>query len=401
MLEDLRVNQQPSVGNRVIVNETPTKVQRLVLNGRKYLKNIEMENSLKSIVYVTVNTVNNKIYIGVHITETPWEWDRYWGCGVTGTSSYHFKHPKTPFQKACKKYGLDSFRRYTLFVYDTYEAALAMERQIVNEEFIKRPDTYNVALGGGRGLVPSEEIEVHQYDLEGNYIKTFRSISDAGRKNNVSQSSIHHAIITKGQSAGYYWSETRFTKLKIDSFKKSQSIPVFYYDKTGKYVGEARSMSEMAKQLDTCLSSVQKAVKRGTLCSGFYVSLEQMEIFPIKKYKRNKNLKIYQYSLAGEFLSEFENLNAARKALNKKMTRLSECIIEKRPCENYLWSYEKLESFPIKPRKEKQVAQYDLDGNLIKIWPTFRSCQKEFSNVRFVLSGVRSQTKGYKFEYIN
>ena len=71
MLEDLRVNQQPSVGNRVIVNGTPTKVQRLVLNGRKYLKNIEMENSLKSIVYVTVNTVNNKIYIGVHITETP------------------------------------------------------------------------------------------------------------------------------------------------------------------------------------------------------------------------------------------------------------------------------------------------------------------------------------------
>lgn len=71
MLEDLWVNQQPSVGNRVIVNETPTKVQRLVLNGRKYLKNIEMENSLKSIVYVTVNTINNKIYIGVHITETP------------------------------------------------------------------------------------------------------------------------------------------------------------------------------------------------------------------------------------------------------------------------------------------------------------------------------------------
>lgn len=30
-----------------------------------------MENSLKSIVYVTINTINNKIYIGVHITETP------------------------------------------------------------------------------------------------------------------------------------------------------------------------------------------------------------------------------------------------------------------------------------------------------------------------------------------
>lgn len=79
-----------------------------------------------------------------------------------------------------------------------------MEKKIVNEEFIKRQDTYNVALGGGGGLVPSEEIEVHQYDLGGNYIKTYRSISDAGRKNNVSQTSIHHAILTKGQSVGYY-----------------------------------------------------------------------------------------------------------------------------------------------------------------------------------------------------
>ena len=34
-----------------------------------------MENNLKSILYMTVNTVNNKIYVGVHITETPYEFD--------------------------------------------------------------------------------------------------------------------------------------------------------------------------------------------------------------------------------------------------------------------------------------------------------------------------------------
>lgn len=157
-----------------------------------------MENNLKSIVYLTVNTVNNKIYIGVHITENPYKFDNYYGCGITGTSCYHFKHPKTPFQLACKKYGLNVFKRYTLAVFDTYEDALAMERIIVNEKFIKRPDVYNTALGGGNGLVPSVEIEVHQYDLDGKYLKSYRSYSDAARKNDVSYPSILSAVQIKG-----------------------------------------------------------------------------------------------------------------------------------------------------------------------------------------------------------
>lgn len=47
-----------------------------------------MENNLKSILYMTVNTVNNKIYVGIHITNKPYEFDSYYGCGITGTQSY-------------------------------------------------------------------------------------------------------------------------------------------------------------------------------------------------------------------------------------------------------------------------------------------------------------------------
>ena len=34
-----------------------------------HMNNMEMENNLKAIVYLTVNTVNQKIYVGVHKTE--------------------------------------------------------------------------------------------------------------------------------------------------------------------------------------------------------------------------------------------------------------------------------------------------------------------------------------------
>lgn len=89
-------------------------------------------------------------------------------------------------------------------MYDDYEDALEMEKQIVTEAFIKRKDTYNVALGGGSGLVPTEEIPVHQYDLSGKYLTTYRSISDAGRKNHISYQSIHSAIISNGICKGSY-----------------------------------------------------------------------------------------------------------------------------------------------------------------------------------------------------
>lgn len=358
-----------------------------------------MKNDLKAIVYITINTINNKFYIGAHLTETPYVWDNYYGCGITGASSAHYKHPKTPFQRACKKYGLKAFKRYTLFVYDEYEDALEMEKQIVTEEFIKRKDTYNVALGGGSGLVPTEEIPVHQYDLSGKYLTTYRSISDAGRKNHISYQSIHSAIISNGICKGNYWTKIKCESLSTNEFKKPQAIPVYYYDKSGKLIGSASSMSKLANKLSVKLTSVQRAVRRKTLCAGYYVSTEKATKFKPEAYTRNRNVPVYQYNSEGNFIRKYETQELARKKLNKKLYRLADCIIEQRKCEGFYWSYEPLSKFLVK-HKSKQVAQYDLKGNLIKIWPTVRSCRAEFSNVKFVLSGKLSQTKGYKFKYV-
>ena len=49
-------------------------------NGRKLIKLIEMEK-IFNIVYQTVNTVNKKIYIGIHQTASL-EFDGYIGNGI-------------------------------------------------------------------------------------------------------------------------------------------------------------------------------------------------------------------------------------------------------------------------------------------------------------------------------
>ena len=134
---------------------------------------MEMENNLtnayKYIVYITTNIVNKKIYIGVHKTQHPYGYDKYLGCGVTTNRPSSYEKASTPFQYAVKKYGPKNFIRKTLMVLDTLEEALKYEALIVNETFIKREDTYNIALGGG--LPADNSIEIYQYSLDGTFIK--------------------------------------------------------------------------------------------------------------------------------------------------------------------------------------------------------------------------------------
>lgn len=137
-----------------------------------------MGKILNYILYQTVNTVNKKIYIGVHQTASL-DFDGYIGQDIWVNRPSTIKYPKTHFAKAVKKYGFKAFIRTTLATYNTMEEALKAEKEIVNQEFIERPDTYNMVLGGRMNIVPTNAQAVYVYDLEGNFVKEFSSASKA------------------------------------------------------------------------------------------------------------------------------------------------------------------------------------------------------------------------------
>lgn len=357
-----------------------------------------MENNLKSILYMTVNTVNNKIYVGIHITNKPYEFDSYYGCGITGTQSYWFKHPKYPFQRACKKYGLKVFRRYTLFVFDNYEDARKMEAQIVNEEFLKRPDVYNVALGGGCGLVPSTEIEVHEYDLNGIYKNSYRSYNYAVKQLNATWMSIRYAVLNGSPYLGSFWSETRAASLQFD-YAPQKKI-VYAYDTNGDFVEEYESISAFARKHDINTTCVHRALQRQTKCANLYVSLTKIDKFVKLPLKRIRNKKYYQYDLDGNFIREFENVNEIKKVFNNSCKRFQHAVTNGEIIFNSQWSTEKVDKMSKHVPKLKKIAQYDLEGNLVKVWDSYRTCVKEFALARYVLKGIRTQTKGFTFKYL-
>lgn len=107
-------------------------------------------------VYKTTNIINNKIYIGYHTTNNLD--DGYIGCGIKSQShadSYKKYGNKSPFISAVCKYGYDNFKVEILQFFNCREDAINREIEIVNEDFVKNKNTYNISLGGNGGTVES------------------------------------------------------------------------------------------------------------------------------------------------------------------------------------------------------------------------------------------------------
>ena len=92
-------------------------------------------------LYETTNLINDKIYVGATIFDKVE--GGYRGSGVI-------------LAKAVKKYGKENFVTEPFMLFADAESAFNMERQLVDKEFINRPDTYNARVGG-LGMAAGED----------------------------------------------------------------------------------------------------------------------------------------------------------------------------------------------------------------------------------------------------
>lgn len=110
------------------------KVFELVdINFRMFDRTKALAEEKLYTLYKTTNNVNNKFYIGIHNAFTAK--DNYLGSGVA-------------LKKAIAKYGKENFSKQIIQVFSDRHSAYEMEKSIVDYEFIKNKNTYNLAIGG-------------------------------------------------------------------------------------------------------------------------------------------------------------------------------------------------------------------------------------------------------------
>lgn len=294
----------------------------------------------KYIVYKTTNKINNYIYIGVHRTNVDID-DGYIGNGLYNSPNSVKQFKKYKFHNAVKKYGVNNFVRETLFEFDDSEsgkiAAYKKEAELVNREFLKRKDVYNTCVGG---KVPSSmnEKEVAQYDLNGNFIQKYYSITNAACITGISNSGIQSACCLEIKYCkGYQW---RYFQGNTDNIGAVEILekPVYQFDLQGNYVAYYKSCAEAARKTGITKSSINDACMKKIRCShGYYWSyVKRFEYIP----KDRQYTAVACYTDDGVFVKSYISLTHAAKELNVSISCLSRAISGYRKhCANYRWRY--------------------------------------------------------------
>jgi hypothetical protein len=358
---------------------------------------------MKYIVYLTTNIKNNKIYVGIHKTENIEIFDGYIGNGINRFYPNTMYNSKAPFCLAVQKYGFDSFRRSIIKVFDTEQEALDLEAEIVDEEFISRTDTYNITLGGG--MPPLLNKIIYEYDLDGNFIREWKSITEASKNYNCSGSCIGKAIIFKRMTQNKFWSDCKFNKLDITNYSiYNPKIPVYLYNNDGTFYKAFESLSECTKYIDDNLRHVQRALKTGISIRGYYISDKFTTIFEKPKFERLTGL-VHQYNLNGEYIQSFNSIKEAEKKLECKLQGINESIRMEQQYKGFLWrrgedKLDKISPYKISKSSARKIGQYTMDDVLIKVFNTVREARKEFPNVSKVLKGEAKHCHNFKFKYL-
>ena len=352
---------------------------------------------MKYIVYCTTCKVNGKIYIGVHKTEDPDVFDGYIGNGLK--VGWTIKNPHTAFQNAIKKYGYSKFYRTVLYVYDSLEDAYNKEAEIVNIDFIKRRDNYNVALGGKYSGISYDRL--YQYDLNGNFIKEWFSVQEAVNYYGCNSNRFNMAIQESRSAFNSYWSKIKYEKLDVSKYRKSKHSEIYCYNESGDLIKYYNSVKEIIEDLHFTKASIEDAISHKRPLKGYYFISDFTNIYNLIKIRELiyslTDKSVSKYSKDGNIIQTYPTINKASKETATSVKEIKKSILSG----DGIWAYGYSSKFNSnKNPVGVKIQQYDLEGNLIKVWESLSSCQKEHPKVKEVLCGGRNHTHGYKFKII-
>lgn len=219
---------------------------------------------------------NGKIYIGqTNNTKHRWFPSNY------VNSTY--------FYRAIQKYGWENFQHIVIEDNLTLEEANIREQYYIElYESTNYKNGYNLRLGGENGgtkVVYSEDFkkrykQVHQYDLEGNYVASWDNITQAARSfTNNSVSHIVSCCQGKRKTAGnYQWRYEYY--IKIDAVNVPSCLPkkVVQKDKEDNIIQIYNSIQEAAESLNMKSSSSIKNVLAGKAKTAYGYKWELLHV---------------------------------------------------------------------------------------------------------------------------
>lgn len=326
-------------------------------------------------VYVHINKINKKMYVGITGRKPEKRW---------GHNGYCYKESPY-FYNAIQKYGWDNFEHIILMESLQKELADEIEKELIKKYNLNnRSLGYNIAKGGGGVSKMSEKA-----------------------KKKISKSN-------KGKSSwikGNHHSEE--TKRKISESNMGTTRVLQYNRKTGEFLNVYNNLIDAENKTHIPRNEICSVCHKEIKSTHGYIFRYESDIYisnfpmPLEDLENNKNTHlqpICQYDLNGNYIQEFSSIKDAEVYFGKEQgkTLIWHCLNHKKPSAlGYLWTYKGEKIIPYVNNRSKKVNQYDLSNNYIQTFSSVKSAAKSVNgNDRTLIKRLKNDTTNPYKDYI-
>lgn len=260
-------------------------------------------------IYKIENQINHKIYIGQSID--------------IQYRFYQHQHSKDDYyiHKAIRKYEVDNFT-FEILELNLYNPKMRNDREIYWIQYYNSlvPNGYNLTKGGNN-IAEIIKKPVKQYSLSGDYLATYESQSEAGKKNNIPSSNISLVCnYINNTAGGYIW---RF----VDDYNivKPYSVgkTICQYSLKGEYIQTFDNAAIASKILHIDRANISGVCSKRLKTAGGFIWRYEDDTTPIKPIK-SKNKKVQQYTIDNNsFIAEYPSISAAARHFNIAPSNMS------------------------------------------------------------------------------
>lgn len=362
---------------------------------------------MKGLIYIATNRFNGRSYIG----QTR--------ASLENRMRQHIRDAKRPdsvntFHFALAQYGESGFDWSILDEFEGTKEEVIHALNVAEEYHILKHKTriseygYNATQGGYASdkfdKAVNRKIQykpVLQYDIDGNFIRGYDSITDVCREFGLKN---HTNFVARGMWRGFQWrvKENENFPRKIDAYvRPKRSSSVLVYDSDGNFykeydsinkckadLGKSFALRELKNEITIQRHTIGKMLVFRKRMDNYPQKIEVKVHYPKEKAHRDAPIEIpvLQYTREGKFMREYPSIQAAEietgicnKSIRLWCNREEPIIVRGKDMTKYVWRFKDgeirdridIRGYEVKEyvaKMEHRIIQYSKDGEFICIW---------------------------------
>lgn len=188
---------------------------------------------------------------------------------------------------------------------------------------------------------PSSRGSIRQYTTDGVFLKSFKNTTEAANQLDIDRAKITNAIYGKYATSGYWFlKEDETIESYLNGSIKNDS-KVYRYNIDGTFNKEFENISEIKKEYSYNKNDLKRAIKNNTLFENYYWAYNKYDNILLEnpEIENKKPRKVYQYTLEGDFIKEWDSITECRKQFPSV---LQVCLGKRNHCKKFKFSFDKL-----------------------------------------------------------